>query len=77
MRAPTHLLHESLGNWLTAGEQGPWTLRETWPDGRQATYPWCPGLLFDDRAEAQQWADWANRSGNNQGVVLDVVPVQS
>jgi hypothetical protein len=56
-------------------ETGPWTLRENWPNGRQATtYPGCPSLLFDDRAEAQEWADLANRIGNRDGVVYDVVP---
>jgi hypothetical protein len=30
-------------------------------------------LSFDDKAEAQGWADWANRVGNR--VVLDVVPL--
>lgn len=34
----------------------------------------CPLLVFDDRTEAQYWADLANRGGNRDGIIYDVVP---
>lgn len=61
--------------WSPPGA-GPWTIRETWPDGRQATYQDYKSLIWDDRTDAQQWADWANRQLTTitHGVVYDVVP---
>jgi hypothetical protein len=47
-------------------------LRENWPDGHQAVCV-SPLLLFDDKSEAQCWADTANRCGSPEGLFFDVM----
>jgi hypothetical protein len=49
-----------------------WRLRENWPDGHQAVCV-SPLLLFDDKSEAQCWADAANRCSNPEGIFYDVM----
>lgn len=58
-------------------EIGPWTICENHPDGRKVTYPKFSSLIWDDRVDAQHWADWASsqESAVTRGVTYDVILV--
>jgi hypothetical protein len=52
-----------------------WQLRATRLDGRKRIIGGSV-LVYDDRDEAQHWADLGNRISDRDGVVFDVVPVR-